>query len=73
MANVITEYLLGKIPNENIADLIRMIIAAFNEEEFDYWGNVKDQVTAFVGSYINEHNMHQVEVYQKDLQDLMQR
>ena len=73
MANVVSDYLLGQIPNENVANLLRMIIDAFSKEEFDYWGNVKDQVVKMVGTYINEHNMHQLEVYQKDLEELLDR
>lgn len=49
------------------------IVKAFNEPEFDYWGNVKEEVEALVGAYINEHNMNQVEAYQSDLETLLVR
>lgn len=73
IALAVAHYLVGLIPNETVQDLLNSIISAFEEEEFDYWGEVKDQVEELVGIYINEHNMHQVEVYQSDLETLMDR
>lgn len=57
----------------SFAELIFSIIQAFNEEEFDYWGNVREEVEALVGSFINEHNMNQVEAFQSDLETLLVR
>lgn len=73
IALAISHYLVGLIPNETVQDLLNSILAVFEEEEFDYWGIVKEQVEQVVGAYINEHNMHQVEVYQSDLETLLDR
>lgn len=73
IALAVAHQLIGLIPNETVQELLNTILAALNQEEFDYWGQVKDEVIALVGDYINAHNMHQVEVYQKDLQTLMDR
>lgn len=73
IALAISHFLVGLIPNETVKDLLNSIITAFEQEEFDYWGEVKEQVEELVGIYINEHNMHQVEVYQSDLETLMDR
>ncbi|KAG0700191.1 hypothetical protein GWK47_025656 [Chionoecetes opilio] len=35
------------------------------ERDFDYWGEVKDEVMALVGQYIKGHNMNQIGVYQE--------
>ncbi|XP_037794772.1 LOW QUALITY PROTEIN: uncharacterized protein LOC119590084 [Penaeus monodon] len=73
IALAIAHQLLGLIPNETVQELLNTILDALDQEAFDYWGQVKDEVTALVGDYINAHNMHQVEVYQQDLQTLMDR
>nr|XP_045617056.1 uncharacterized protein LOC123769802 [Procambarus clarkii] len=73
IALAIAYQLIGLIPNETVQDLIYTIIDALTKEDFDYWGQVKDEVMALVGQYINEHNMHEVEVYQSDLVTLMDR
>ncbi|XP_047494005.1 uncharacterized protein LOC125042417 [Penaeus chinensis] len=73
IALAIAHQLIGLIPNETVQELLNTILAALNQEEFDYWGQVKDEVMGLVGDYINVHNMHQVEVYQQDLQMLMDR
>lgn len=65
--------LVGLIPNQTVQQLINVIIDTLTKEEFDYWGEVKDEVMLVVGQYINEHNMNQVEVYQEDLVTLMDR
>lgn len=57
----------------SFADLILSIVVAFNEPEFDYWGNVKAEVETVVGLYINEHNMNQVEAFEGDLETLLLR
>lgn len=65
--------LVGLIPNQTVQQLINLIIDTLTQEEFDYWGEVKDEVMLVVGQYINEHNMNQVEVYQEDLITLLDR
>ncbi|XP_018021121.1 uncharacterized protein LOC108677414 [Hyalella azteca] len=57
----------------SFTDLILSIVFAFNQEEFDYWANVEDEVRLLVGAYINEHNMNQVEAFQADLETLLLR
>ncbi|XP_042868160.1 uncharacterized protein LOC122250672 [Penaeus japonicus] len=73
IALAIAHQLIGLVPNETVQELLNTILGALNQEDFDYWGQVKDEVTALVGDYINAHNIHQVEVYQQDLQTLMDR
>nr|XP_053648333.1 uncharacterized protein LOC128699627 [Cherax quadricarinatus] len=73
IALAVAHLLIGLIPNETVQGLLVTIIDALTQEDFDYWEEVKDDVTALVGQYINEHNMHQVEVYQNDLVTLMDR
>lgn len=65
--------LIGLIPNQTVQELLNVIIDTLTQEEFDYWGEVKDEVMLLVGQYINEHNMNQIEVYQDDLVTLMDR
>jgi len=57
----------------SLLDLVVSIIRAVNAPEFDYWGNVQEEVEAVVGNWINAHNMHQVEAYESDLETLMLR
>ncbi|XP_042216951.1 uncharacterized protein LOC121862700 [Homarus americanus] len=73
IALAIIHQLIGLIPNETVKALLFTIIDALTKKDFDYWGEVKDDVAALVGQYINAHNMHQVEVYQTDLVSLMER
>ncbi|XP_050711388.1 uncharacterized protein LOC126995666 [Eriocheir sinensis] len=73
IALAIVHQLVGLIPNETVQQLINVIIDTLTQEEFDYWGEVKDEVMLVVGQYINEHNMNQVEVYQEDLVTLLDR
>lgn len=73
IALAISHFLVGLIPNETVRDLLNTILAVFEQEEFDYWGEVKEQVEELVGASINEHNMHQVEIYQADLETLLDR
>ena len=73
IALAIVHQLIGLIPDETVQQLLIVILEALNEEDFDYWGEVKDEVMALVGQYINEHNMNQVKVYQKDLATLIDR
>lgn len=65
--------LVGLIPNQTVQQLINVIIDTLTKEDFDYWGEVKDEVMLVVGQYINEHNMNQIEVYQDDLVTLLDR
>ncbi|KAK7061139.1 hypothetical protein SK128_026713 [Halocaridina rubra] len=69
----IAHLLIGLFPNDTVRDLLNAILDALTQPEFDYWGEVKDEVMLLVGQYINEHNINQVEVYQEDLQTLMRR
>jgi len=57
----------------SLLDLVISIIRAVNAPEFDYWGNVQAEVEALVGDWINAHNMHQIEAYERDLETLMLR
>ncbi|XP_066989498.1 uncharacterized protein [Macrobrachium rosenbergii] len=73
IAKAIAYLLLGLCPEQSVHGLLDVILKALDEPEFDYWGEVKDEVTKMVGDYINDHNIHEVEVYQKELQRLMDR
>ena len=57
----------------DFADLVYSIVVAFNEPDFDYWGNVQAEVEAMVNTYINEHNMKQVAAFQGDMETLLLR
>ncbi|XP_068223853.1 uncharacterized protein [Palaemon carinicauda] len=73
IAKAIAYLLLGLCPDQTVHGLLDVILKALNEPEFDYWGEVQDEVAQMVGDYINEHNIHEVEVYQNELQRLMDR
>ncbi|XP_076056770.1 uncharacterized protein LOC143034512 [Oratosquilla oratoria] len=73
IALAVAHQLVGLIPNETVKELLNVILDVFAKEDFDYWSEVKDEVEALVGDYINLHNMHQVEIYQEDLERLMKR
>lgn len=73
IALAIIHYLIGLIPNETVQELLLTIIEALTKEDFDYWGEVKDEVMALVGQYINDHNMNQIDHYSKDLTTLLDR
>lgn len=73
IALAIVHQLIGLIPDETVQQLLTVIVEALTQEDFDYWGEVKDEVMSLVGQYINEHNMNQVEVYQEDLVTLIDR
>jgi len=63
-------------PEDIIKELLELataIVHALNQPKFDYWGNVEDDVKLVVGSYINNHSIHQVELFSKDLQTLLLR
>ncbi|MPC22385.1 hypothetical protein E2C01_015399 [Portunus trituberculatus] len=73
IALAIVHQLIGLIPDETVQQLLYVILEALTTEDFDYWGEVKDEVMSLVGQYINEHNMNQVKVYQEDLATLIDR
>lgn len=73
IALAIVHQLVGLIPDETVQQLLTVILEALTQEDFDYWGEVKDEVMSLVGQYINEHNMNQVKVYQEDLVTLIDR
>lgn len=73
IALAIVHQLIGLIPDETVQQLLTVILEALTQEDFDYWGEVKDEVMSLVGQYINEHNMNQVKVYQEDLVTLIDR
>ncbi|KAG0712794.1 hypothetical protein GWK47_017676 [Chionoecetes opilio] len=73
IALAIVHQLIGLIPDETVQQLLSVILEALMKEDFDYWGEVKDEVMALVGQYINGHNMNQIEVYQEDLTTLVDR
>lgn len=73
IATAVAHQLNGEFPGETVLELLMAILVALRTPEFDYWGEVKDEVIAMVGQYINQHNINQVEVYQEDLQTLMYR
>lgn len=73
IALAIVHQIIGLIPNETVQELLNVIVDALTKEDFDYWEEVKEEVMALVGQYINEHNMNQVEVYQDDLVSLIDR
>lgn len=73
IALAIVHQLIGLVPDETVQQLLYVILEALTTQDFDYWGEVKDEVMSLVGQYINEHNMNQVKVYQKDLATLIDR
>lgn len=68
----VTKFLAGLVPYPTVSALLLAIINAWEPRpEDNYWEHVKDNVAQVCGEFINEHNLHQVEVYKQDLMSLM--
>lgn len=68
----IAKFLAGLVPYPTVSALLLAIINAWEPKpEDNYWEHVKDNVAQICGEFINEHNMQQVEVYKRDLVDLL--
>ncbi|CAL4065459.1 unnamed protein product [Meganyctiphanes norvegica] len=64
----------GALPYPGLSAIINAIINAWEPKpEDDYWSHVHTQVEELCGTFINEHNIQQVEIYKNDLMSLLKQ
>lgn len=68
-------YLRGLMPSSLsiLQKILGILLPSTPEEDIDYFELIKEDVKRVVGDYIDQHNMHQLEIYKDDLGRLLQR
>ncbi|XP_037794769.1 uncharacterized protein LOC119590083 [Penaeus monodon] len=68
-------YLRGLMPSSLsiLQKILGILLPSSPEEDIDYFALIKEDVKRVVGDYIDQHNMHQLEIYKDDLGRLLQR
>ncbi|XP_042868145.1 uncharacterized protein LOC122250670 [Penaeus japonicus] len=68
-------YLRGLMPSSLsiLQKILGVLLPSSSEEDIDYFELIKEDVKEVVGDYIDQHNMHQLEIYKDDLGRLLQR
>lgn len=64
----------GALPFPGLSAMINAVLNAWEPKpEDDYWSHVHTQVEEVCGTFINEQNIHQVEIYKNDLMTLLKQ